>query len=134
MFQRQRQEGYRHYEGQSRTPTTRHTGIRDNAMTAVLETPPPHGDQTLLGSLKLPLKWLSPAEIREMREKGLCFSCDEKYNINHRCKNRVLLMCGEDEIEESQEEEAPTVDEGFPEEEIEVSLNTLSNSVNPRIF
>lgn len=38
---------------------------------------------------KIPIRQLTSAELRERREKGLCFSCDEKYHINHRCKNRL---------------------------------------------
>ncbi|GJV25063.1 transposon ty3-I gag-pol polyprotein [Tanacetum coccineum] len=48
------------------------------------------------------VKKLSPAEMQLRREKGLCFTCDEKYTWNHKCINKqclVLLTTG-DELEE----------------------------------
>uniref|UniRef100_A0A803NWQ8 Uncharacterized protein n=1 Tax=Cannabis sativa TaxID=3483 RepID=A0A803NWQ8_CANSA len=33
------------------------------------------------------VKRLSPIELRERRDKGLCFTCDEKYSFGHKCKN-----------------------------------------------
>ncbi|XP_062080683.1 uncharacterized protein LOC133785470 [Humulus lupulus] len=85
----------------------------------------------------LPVKRLSPTEIKEKRDKGLCFTCDEKYSFGHKCKNRVLILCtqGDEEEEEAmaQTEQGDTydVEEGLTDE---VSLNSLSNSTNPRIF
>lgn len=35
---------------------------------------------------KVPIRQLTSAELRERREKRLCFSFDEKYHVNHRCK------------------------------------------------
>lgn len=29
---------------------------------------------------------LAPAEMEEKRSKGLCFFCDEKYSLGHKCK------------------------------------------------
>lgn len=82
----------------------------------------------------LPVKRLSPAEIKEKRDKGLCFTCDEKYNVGHRCKNRVLILCAQDEegADGSHMEETDSdCSDGVTEE---VSLNALSNANNPRIF
>ncbi|XP_030479163.2 uncharacterized protein LOC115696402 [Cannabis sativa] len=82
----------------------------------------------------LPVKKLTPAEIKEKRDKGLCFTCDEKYHVGHKCKNRVLILCAQDEegIEGlSAEETDSDGSEGVAEE---VSLNALSNASNPRIF
>lgn len=38
-----------------------------------------------------PVKKLTQQELRERREKGLCFSCDEKYTPCHKCKNQKLF-------------------------------------------
>ncbi|KAI0523267.1 hypothetical protein KFK09_005661 [Dendrobium nobile] len=41
-------------------------------------------------------KRLTEKEMQEKRAKGLCFRCDEKYMLGHRCKDRtlqVLLVC-----------------------------------------
>ncbi|XP_062103343.1 uncharacterized protein LOC133814394 [Humulus lupulus] len=89
-----------------------------------------------LNNTSLPVKRLSPAEIKEKREKGLCFTCDEKYSFGHKCKNRVLILCAQGEEEE--EEDTPAGVEELAElddsQADEVSLNSLSNSTNPRIF
>nr|GMC60945.1 Transposon Ty3-G Gag-Pol polyprotein [Ipomoea batatas] len=38
----------------------------------------------------LPIRKYTLAEIRERRDKGLCFHCDQKYSVGHRC-NEVIL-------------------------------------------
>jgi len=45
------------------------------------------------------LKHLTPANIQFRWEKGICFTCDEKYSPTHQCVNKYyfLLQC-EDEI------------------------------------
>jgi len=45
------------------------------------------------------VKKLSPAEVQLRREKGLCFTCDEKYSLNHKCPNKhyFFLQIVEDE-------------------------------------
>ena len=42
----------------------------------------------------------SPSEI-----KGLCFRCDEKYMIGHKCKNKQLqvMMIYDKEVEEEEQ-------------------------------
>ena len=42
-------------------------------------------------------KRLSPEEIASRREKGLCFTCDEKYHRGHRCASRVFLFVAEED-------------------------------------
>ncbi|XP_060969922.1 uncharacterized protein LOC133037114 [Cannabis sativa] len=83
-------------------------------------------------TISLPIKKLSPSEMKERREKGLCYTCEEKFHYGHKCKNKMLIMCVQDEEDASMgaDEEEHEIDS--PEEE--VSLNSLSNSLNPRIF
>jgi len=38
------------------------------------------------------VKKMSLAEMQLRREKGLCYLCDEKFNFNHKCPNRQLLL------------------------------------------
>lgn len=97
-------------------------------------TPPQRGGFLPAGGTRLPVKRMSPEELREKREKGLCFSCDEKYHANHRCKNRVLLMVGAEEDDSEPEEMSATPENVSADEGPEVSLNTFSNSTNPHIF
>ena len=35
---------------------------------------------------EVPFKRMSDAELQLKREKGLCYRCDEKNSIGHRCK------------------------------------------------
>ncbi|XP_019431030.1 PREDICTED: uncharacterized protein LOC109338290 [Lupinus angustifolius] len=58
-------------------------------------------------------KQLSGAEMREKREKGLCFRCDEPYHRDHRCKNKQLkmLILEEDEDSEGEGQEEPRMEE-----------------------
>ncbi|XP_062104440.1 uncharacterized protein LOC133815643 [Humulus lupulus] len=81
----------------------------------------------------LPIKKLSPTELKERRDKGLCFTCDEKFHFGHKCKNRMLILCGYDDEEMGTMVDSESHEE-VEETEEEVSLNSLSNSMNPRIF
>ena len=45
---------------------------------------------------KLPIKNLTPTDIQDKRDKGLCFSCDEKFSPTRRCKNRMMILLDED--------------------------------------
>lgn len=38
------------------------------------------------------IKRISSAEMQIHREKGLCFTCDEKYTWNHKCPNKHLML------------------------------------------
>ncbi|OIW20258.1 hypothetical protein TanjilG_07417 [Lupinus angustifolius] len=49
-------------------------------------------------------KHLTAVEMKEKREKGLCFRCDEPFNRDHRCKNKQLRMLLMEEDEEESEE------------------------------
>ena len=60
----------------------------------------------------------TPEEMAFRREKGLCYNCDEKWNANHRCKGRIMLLIAD-------EPPAPTsVEFGFEEEPV----TTVSDS------
>ncbi|XP_074351847.1 uncharacterized protein LOC141690994 [Apium graveolens] len=47
----------------------------------------------------LPVRRLSPQELREKREKRLCYNCDQKWNTSHKCRCKFLLMLGNDDGE-----------------------------------
>lgn len=53
------------------------------------------------------MKNLSPQEIHERREKGLCFHHDEKYTAEYRCKNQKMLCL--EIMADTEEEEEPEV-------------------------
>ena len=39
-----------------------------------------------------PIKHLSEADMREHRENGLCYNCDEKVTWGHRCAEKKLHL------------------------------------------
>lgn len=70
-------------------------------------------------------KRMSDAEWK-MRDKGLCFRCEERYKVGHQCKNRelwVLVQWGEeDEAAYEFLEEEPPLEVG---EKVKLSLNSV---------
>ncbi|XP_043700319.1 uncharacterized protein LOC122651046 [Telopea speciosissima] len=46
---------------------------------------------------RFPIKRLSSAEMQQRRDKGLCYNCDERFTIGHRCKNRMLFLLEPDD-------------------------------------
>ncbi|XP_062118810.1 uncharacterized protein LOC133832489 [Humulus lupulus] len=78
---------------------------------------------------KFPIKRLTPAELKDRREKGLCFTCDEKFYFNHKCKNRMMVLCCMEDDSDSAEFPLENSDSEAGEE---VSLHTLAT--NPKNF
>lgn len=76
--------------------TSGHTSVKPVTLTPVSNSQNTGGNPSVNSSL--PIKRLSPAEVNEKREKGLCFNCDEKYSHGLRCKTRFLLSFDEDEL------------------------------------
>ena len=37
------------------------------------------------------VRQLSPAELKERCDKGLCYNCNEKFAPSHRCKKLFLI-------------------------------------------
>ncbi|RVW39895.1 hypothetical protein CK203_083170 [Vitis vinifera] len=81
----------------------------------------------------LPIRRLTPTELREKREKGLCYNCDQKYFANHRCRNKFLLLLGTDDIDEDIDDDGVATE---PTEDLVTgdisSLNALASQGNPR--
>lgn len=78
---------------------------------------------------------MTPKELQHKRERGLCFRCDEKWAIGHRCKQKELsvLLTQEEEDELEAGEEGLTVVTG--EEQTltpEVSLNSVVGLSSPK--
>ena len=101
--------------------------------------PPPHihnKTNTLLAFLltpNLPIRRLPLAELHEWREKGLYYSCDQKYNPNHRCNRQFLLLIGaeDDHLDPANEREPPDEEDSVVTGDIS-SLNALARQANPR--
>jgi hypothetical protein len=79
------------------------------------------------------IKKLSPAELKERRDKGLCFNCDDKFSPRHRCK-KLFLIEGiyEEDNERPSEEEARETWEDDELEIPEISLHAISGVQTPQ--
>jgi len=96
---------------------------------------------TMAKRSNLPIRQISPNQMQERREKGLCYYCDDKYHIGHKCSRpRVYLLEGL-EIEEGAvpAEQEQQIQEGealeAPEEEgelLEISLHTIVGAPAPK--
>ena len=49
-------------------------------------------------------KRLTPQQLEEKRAKGLCYSCDRKYTIGHKCVEEKLFYIDCEEEEENEQE------------------------------
>lgn len=87
----------------------------------------------LLPTPPLPIKKFSPQELREKREKGLCYNSDKKWAPGHRCRSKFLVMFGTDDEEEPDDESVPP--DITPDDTVLgdiSSLHTLSGLGRPR--
>lgn len=76
-----------------------------------------------------PVKRMTTAEMQLRREKGLCYTCDEKFSLSHKCPNKhyyvLQLDDGEPEITEPDSPEAKEETTETPTEH-HLSFNALS--------
>lgn len=76
------------------------------------------------------IKCISSAEMQLRREKGLCYWCDEKFSLAHKCPNRQVMMLqiddGEDEIVKDPDNNQPHMTP----HEIELPTNDHHLSLN----
>jgi excinuclease UvrABC ATPase subunit len=54
---------------------------------------------------------LTPQQLEERKEKGLCFNCDSKYSKGHKCGEKKLFYIDCEEEEEQEQEQEPFQDE-----------------------
>jgi hypothetical protein len=78
---------------------------------------------------------LTPQQLEEIKEKGLCFNCDNKYSKGHKCGEKKLFYI--DCEEEEEEEEEPSQDENVEailSEELTptISCNSLAGINTPQ--
>jgi hypothetical protein len=89
-------------------------------------------------STPLNIQKLSSAEMVGFQLKGLCYKCDDKYFLGHKCKEQNIFMAiSKDVLEE--DVEAPIVfvspeptDITPPEVELVISLNSLTSFSAPQ--
>lgn len=46
------------------------------------------------------MRRLTEKELQEKKSKGLCYRCDERYNIGHRCRRRELSVMFIDDLDD----------------------------------
>lgn len=74
------------------------------------------------------LRRLTPHKAQNRRERGLCYRCDEKWNLTHQCKNNelsIVLVSDEDRAEKEVKVENAL-------QGIELSLNSVVGLAEPR--
>lgn len=77
------------------------------------------------------IKRLKPAELKERRQRGLCFNCDEKFSPGHRCK-KLFLIEGVYEEEEIGRLEDGEPNYGEEEDVPEISLHAIAGIPKPQ--
>ncbi|XP_026433073.1 uncharacterized protein LOC113330481 [Papaver somniferum] len=80
-----------------------------------------------------PIRRLTYEKMSKRRAQGLCFNCDEKYQLGHTCKSQQLFMMVADHEAGDMEPsppQAPSEDQ-LVDSDIEISLHALTGSVNP---
>ena len=55
-----------------------------------MKLPPPNPNP-------IPLRRLFPTKLASRRDKGLCFTCNEKYHRGHKCLSREFLLIGDED-------------------------------------
>ncbi|KAH7672098.1 Retrotransposon gag domain-containing protein [Dioscorea alata] len=99
-----------------------------------LLAPPPKTGGTAAMANPLPIRRLTPIEMQERRNKGLCFKCDQKWTAGHRCRSQCLLLPSDVE----DDPDTHTSADSPPTPEVEVvtgdisSMNSLAGQDNPR--
>ena len=115
------------------------SGLGRSSLTPPRSQQHPLGPRTLASSSGgAPFKRLREAEWKAKREKGLCFRCDEKYTIIHRCKNLELqvLMVHDEEMggwgldDERIPNEKGEIEPGG--EVVELSMNSMVGLTTPQ--
>jgi hypothetical protein len=93
-------------------------------------------------STPLKIQKLTRAEMAECQLKGLCYNCDDKYFLGHKCKEQNIFMAISEEISEK-DEETPSMSESPestditppsdpPEVDPVISLNALTSFSTPQ--
>jgi hypothetical protein len=76
---------------------------------------------------------LTPMQMLERRKKGLCYHCDDRWSVGHKCKTMKLFVMeemqgDEEDCELVEEEEGEAEIEG---EQVEITLCALLGSSSP---
>ena len=73
---------------------------------------------------------MSPTELKERRDKGLCFNCDKKFAPGHWCKKLFFIEgCW---LEEDSGDGIGDIEEKEDKDELEISLHAMAGSPAPQ--
>ena len=84
--------------------------------------------------MEAPYRRLTEDELQDKREKGICYRCDERFFVGHRCKNRQfqVLLVEDNKDDRTLEEVELESNQPSPNEEAELSLNYVVGISTPR--
>ena len=77
-----------------------------------------------------PFRRITNQEARERRGKGLCYYCDEKYSIGHRCERPQLFMIEDSPCDENSEEDQ--LEAELTEVTPEISFHAIAGAEHPQ--
>jgi hypothetical protein len=75
--------------GLARLCEARNIAIRKNSLPEARRQP--LGNRTTVAPPTMPIKRLTPAKLKEHQENGLCYKCNDKYGLGHRCKKLFMI-------------------------------------------
>ena len=122
---------------------------QDSGKNSILGLPKSSGNNGMVETKpSIPIKRITLTQMDERRKKGLCYNCDEKWGLGHKCRNAKLfllegieLVCGENsgvKITELDEEVDNEVGNKFDRhmqsnlrEEVEITLYALTGTPIP---
>lgn len=77
------------------------------------------------------MKRMTDAEYKEKRDKGLCFRCDEKFSIGHRCKKAEMMLLIANGVDGKEYVEIENEEEGMNEPQLtEITANAIEVAEN----
>ena len=84
----------------------------------------------------MPMHRLTSMQMSEIRKKGLCYHCVERWSTTHKCKSQSIFMMEVLEDEESEEAECVEMEEEeegaeLEEEKAEITLCALLGRTSP---
>lgn len=121
----------RGYRPRTQAPTTIPNPIYTPLLPSSINTPsPPTRPQVC---------HLTSKEIAHKREHGLCYNCDEKWALSHKCKARFFLLVVEEDDPGPDNPTShllnltppPTIPTTQPTTPTQISFNTLSGTSTP---
>ena len=68
------------------------TRIDFSNLAGILGPPPASKSSQSHNNSQALVKWITPQEARERHEKGLCYYCDDKFQLGHCCQHPQMFM------------------------------------------